>query len=213
MMSHDTLHELMRARRSVRRFRREVPAPELIDAILASAVTAPSASNKQPWRFLIVRNRATIGRMAAAVREAVDRIALAVEPEFEESFRAYGDYFTRFECAPLVIVPLCRPLTILSNLTGSRLRADDLERIRAMERDSGLAGTCMALQNLLLAAHAAGLGASGMTGPLVASDRLRDILAVPPSWHLVALVPVGYADEDPSPTARKPVERVTQWIE
>jgi nitroreductase len=151
--------------------------------------------------------------MAAAVRGAIDRIAEAIEPDFEESFRAYGDYFTRFEHAPVVIVPLCRPLTILSNLASDRIGAGDLERIRMMERDSGLAGTCMALQNLLLAAHAAGLGASGMTGPLVASDRLREILSVPPSWHIVALVPVGYAAEDPSPTVRKSVERVTQWIE
>jgi hypothetical protein len=41
-----------------------------------------------------------------AVRAAVDRVALAVEPAFEPAFRAYGDYFTRFELAPLVIVPI-----------------------------------------------------------------------------------------------------------
>lgn len=52
-----------------------------------------------------------------------------------------------------------------------------------------------------------------MTGPLVASDVLREILHVPASWHLAALVPIGYPDEEPAPTARKPVERVLQWIE
>lgn len=209
----DALHALMESRRSVRTFRREMPPRELIESIIASAVTAPSASNKQPWRFLVVTSAGVIARMAAAVRAAVDRIAAAVEPEFEASFRAYGDYFTRFERAPVVIVPICRALTLLTNMTGSRLGSQDVQAIDAMERDSGLIGTSLALQNLLLAAHARGLGASGMTGPLVAAYAIRGILNVPGSWHVVALVPVGFPDEDPPPTTRKPASHVTQWID
>jgi len=212
MISHDDLHDLMRTRRSVRRFRPDLPARAVIESLLASAVTAPSASNKQPWRFLVVENRDVIGRMAAAVREAVDRIAVAVEPEFEAAFRSYGDYFTRFELAPLVIVALSQPLTLLTTLTGPRLADDDRQRVVVMERDSGLIGTSMAMQNLLLAAHAAGLGASGMTGPLVAADRIREILRIPEAWHIAALVPVGYPDEEPVPTARKSVVHVTRWV-
>jgi len=212
MISHDDLHDLMRTRRSVRRFRPDLPARAVIESLLASAVTAPSASNKQPWRFLVVENRDVIGRMAAAVREAVDRIAVAVEPQFEAAFRSYGDYFTRFEVAPLVIVALSQPLTLLTTLTGPRLADDDRRRVSTMERDSGLIGTSMAMQNLLLAAHAAGLGASGMTGPLVAADRIRELLHVPSAWHIAALVPVGYPDEEPVPTARKSVDHVTRWV-
>ena len=212
MISHEDLHDLMRTRRSVRRFRPDLPERAVIESILASAVTAPSASNKQPWRFLVVENRDVIGRMAAAVREAVDRIAVAVEPEFEAAFRSYGDYFTRFELAPLVIVALSQPLTLLTTLTGPRLADDDRQRVIVMERDSGLIGTSMAMQNLLLAAHAAGLGASGMTGPLVAADRIREILRIPEAWHIAALVPVGYPDEEPVPTARKSVDHVTRWV-
>ena len=213
MISHQELHDLMLTRRSVRRFRADAPPVELIESILASAVTAPSASNKQPWRFLLLRNRGKIDALAARVREAVDRIATAVDPAFEASFRAYGDYFTRFENAPLVIIALFRSLTLLSNLTDQRIAGDDAQRIRAMERDSGLIGTSMAMENLLLAAHAAGLGASGMTGPLVAVDAIREIANVPPSWEVAALIPIGYPDETPVATARKPAEKVTQWIE
>src|SRR5436190_4642521 len=108
MITYDDLHELMASRRSVRRFRPEPPARECIERVIQSAVTAPSASNRQPWRFLIVTRRATIDTLAAAVQTAVDRIAVAVDPEFEPSFRAYGDYFRRFEAAPIVIVPLFR---------------------------------------------------------------------------------------------------------
>jgi nitroreductase len=212
MISHEDLDEVMRTRRSVRRFRPDPPERAVIESILASAITAPSASNKQPWRFLIVENRDIVARMAAAVREAVDRIAVAVEPQFETTFRAYGDYFTRFELAPVVIVALFQPLTLLSTLTGARLGDDDRRRVVGMERNSGLIGTSMAMQNLLLAAHAAGLGASGMTGPLVAADSIREILHIPPAWHIAALVPIGYPDEEPAPTQRKTVDHVTRWM-
>lgn len=213
MISHEDLHDLMLTRRSVRRFRADVPARAVIESIMASAVTAPSASNKQPWRFWVVENRDIINRMAAAVRESVNRIAGAVEPQFEGAFRQYGDYFTRFESAPLVIVALSQPLTLLTTLTGPRLGDDDRRRVVAMERDSGLIGTSMAMQNLLLAAHAAGLGASGMTGPLVATDAIRDILQIAAAWHIAALIPIGYPDEAPRPTDRKRVEHVTRWIQ
>jgi len=212
-VTHDSLHALMESRRSVRTFRPDMPPRDLIESVLESAVTAPSASNKQPWRFLVVRNAGTIARMAAAVRAAVERIAAAVEPEFEASFRAYGDYFTRFERAPLVIVPICRALTLLSTMTGARLDHEAAQSIAAMERDSGLIGTSLALQNLLLAAHARGLGASGMTGPLVAAEAIGDLLGVPPSWHIVALVPLGFPDENPPATTRKAASLVTQWID
>jgi nitroreductase len=207
------LDALLRSRRSIRRFRAEMPPRELIASLIDAATTAPSASNKQPWRFIVIRNRKTIDEMAIGVRAAVDRIAKAIDPAFEESFRAYGDYFTRFENAPVVIAALYRPLTVLSNLTTDGISAADAERIRVMECNSGLMGTSMAIENLLLAAHAAGLGASGMTGPLVASDVVRELLRVPPSWEIAALIPIGYPDETPAPTQRKPAEKVTQWID
>ena len=213
MVTHAELHALLAARRSVRRFTSDMPPRDVIESLIASAVTAPSASNKQPWRFLVVQRRELIEAMAAAVRTAVERIARAIDPAFEAAFRAYGDYFTRFENAPLTIVPLFRPLTVLSSMTTGQLAADDANAIRAMERDSGLIGTSLAIENLLLATHAAGLGASGMTGPLVAVHELRALLHVPPSWEIAALIPIGYPDETPPPTARKPPEKVTQWID
>lgn len=207
------IYELMHARRSVRRFQPKLPDRTLIERLLEAAVTAPSASNKQPWRFVVVTNAAVIARMASAVREAVDDIAQHIEPACQPAFRAYGDYFTRFEAAPAVIVPLFNRLTVLSNLVDGTLDAEARERIAVMEHQSGLIGVALAMQNLMLMAPELGLGTSGMTGPLVASHRLRAILEVPPSWNIAALVPVGVPAESPAPTARKPVSQVVRWIE
>lgn len=206
------IYELMKSRRSVRQFRPDAPSRAEIERLIEAAVTAPSASNKQPWRFIVIADRKKIAELAGSVRDAVARIALHVEPASQEAFRNYGDYFTRFEQAPVVIAALYRSLTVLSNLVDAGTPAGDRERIRLMEERSGLVGVSMALQNLLLMAHETGLGASGMTGPLVASDRLRTALEVPPSWEIAALVPVGYPAEQPAPTDRKPAMRVTTWI-
>jgi nitroreductase len=207
------LYELMQTRRSVRRFRAEAPTREQIVQLLEAAITAPSASNKQPWRFLVIRNGPLTAAMAAAVRTAVDGIAKCVEPASEGSFRAYGDYFTRFEEAPVVIVTLFRRLTLLTHLVGENLEPARREAIGKMERDSGLIGAAMAMQNLLLMAHEMGLGASGMTGPLVAMEEIRRILEVPPSWEIAAFVAVGYPAETPAVTERKEVDKVVRWME
>lgn len=207
-----TLEDLLRSRRSVRRFKPEAPDEALVERVIELATLAPSASNKQPWRFIVVAHRGTIEAMAAAVREAVAIVAEHVPAESLEAFRAYGDYFTRFEAAPVVIVPIFRGHTVLSNLVGAGLGPDLVDLIAVMERDSGLIGTSLALMNLLLAAESEGLGASAMTGPLLAAPRLKQLCGVPDSWGIVALVPLGHPDEKPKPTDRKPAEKMTRWI-
>ena len=206
------LDMLLRSRRSVRVFQQQVPSEALVSELLEAAVQAPSASNKQPWRFLVVSRRQLIEQMARAVREAVDRVAAHIPEASVESFRAYGDYFTRFERAPLVIVPIFRGHRVLSHLVDERLDEGLLLSIHQVERDSGLVGTSLALMNLLLACHARGLGASAMTGPLLAEADLKSLLEVPASWGIVALVPIGYPAEEPTPTERKRVDKVTRWI-
>lgn len=208
----EAFFRVLEGRRSVRKYRPDAPPRELIERLVEAAVAAPSASNRQPWRFFVVDGRGRIDAMASAVREAVERVATHVEPSSEASFRAYGDYFTRFAEAPVVIAPLCRSFPVLSNLVTPSLPADDRARIEAMETSSGLIGVSLALQNLLLAAHALGLGASAMTGPLLAEDRLRALLEIPAGWSLVALVPVGFAAEAPAAPERKPAARVLRWL-
>ncbi len=207
------IYEVMNSRRSIRKFQQEIPSRDVIERLIEAAITAPSASNKQPWRFLILTNNDTKKRLADAVRAAVNRIAAHIEPDFEKSFRAYGDYFTRFEEAPVVIIPLYRPMTLLSNMLDDDLSKQDKNGITHMENNSGLISTSLAMQNLLLMAHELGLGASGMTGPLVAQDSIRDILALPASWEVVAFVPVGFPAEAPDPKPRKSIEAVTRWLD
>lgn len=205
------IEQTIRSRRSVRRYKRERPGRDAIEKLIEIAACAPSASNKQPWRFFVADDAALIARMAQAVQEAVDRIARRVEPAFMDAFRAYGDYFVRFREAPVVIVPAFRELVVLSSLVDAQTAERDRETIRAMEFNSGLISTSLAMQNLMLYAHSIGLGSSCMTGPLVALHEIKQILRIPDSWHVAAFVPVGYPDESPAAVARKPVDAVIRW--
>ncbi len=146
------------------------------------------------------------------MRRAADRIASHVEPASRGAFESYGNYFVRFEDAPLVIVPLYRPLTLLSNLVADDLAPAEQGAIDRMERDSALISTSLAVQNLLLMATALGLGASLMTGPLIAGDELGETLGLRPSWQPLAVLPLGYMAENPAPTTRKEVAKVTRFI-
>lgn len=76
------IEKVMRERRSVRRFKPEPVAREVIERLIEAAVCAPSASNRQPWRFVVITRRALIDALAGDVRAAVARIGEHV-PEVE----------------------------------------------------------------------------------------------------------------------------------
>jgi nitroreductase len=208
-----TLRETLISRRSVRSFKKEHPGRERIEELIEMAITAPSASNKQPWRFFITDDRLIIDQMTAAVSNAIDQILIHIEPQYMDAFRAYGDYFVRFANAPVVIAAAFREIAVLSNLVNSSIPKNYLEEIRKMEYSSGLTSTSLAIQNLMLYAHSVGLGTSCMTGPLVAAGQLKAIYKIPSSWDLAAIIAAGFPDETPAVTSRKQSESVIRWID
>lgn len=205
------LEELIRSRRSIRRYKPEAPPRETIERLIAVASLAPSASNKQPWRFFATDDRSTIDRMAAAVQESVERVAAHVDDRLMGAFREYGDYFVRFRDAPVVVVAAFREMAVLSHMLDGQVDEGDRSCIAALEFNSGIVSASLALQNLMLYAHSLGLGSSSMTGPLLASPAIKAILGIPASWNIAAVVPVGFPAEAPAPTTRKPVEDVVRW--
>jgi nitroreductase len=207
-----TLRDALISRRSVRSFKPEHPGRKRIEELIEMAITAPSASNKQPWRFFIADDRFMIERMATAVSEALQEIVNHIEPQYSDAFQSYGDYFIRFAGAPVVIAAAFREIAVLSNLTGESLPKNYFDAIRKMEYYSGLTSTSLAIQNLLLYAHSIRLGTSCMTGPLIAAEQLKTILTIPGGWDLAALIAVGTPDEMPANTSRKSKESVIRWI-
>lgn len=195
--------QAIRARRSIRRFRADPVPPALLEAMLDAARWAPSAHNRQPWRFAVLRDPAPKERLAAAmgVRLRADRLADgdAVDDVERDVARSHA----RITAAPVVIVAC---LTMADMDAYRDARRAGAERLMAVQ------STALAVQNLLLAAHALGLGACWMCAPLFCPDAAREALGLPADWEPQALVTMGWPGET-STRERRPIQEVALRVE
>jgi len=197
--------ECIRGRRSVRRFRRDPPQPTEIRTLLDAARWAPSNHNRQAWRFIVVQNPSVINRMCDTVEKRLEALLSASEDILREHRVHLRENFTLFKNAPVVIVALHRRPTAVSQAF--------LKGVERGEMVSGeLISSAMAVQNMLLAAHAIGLGTCVLTGPLVAADEIENLLRIPSAYQMTCLVAVGYANETPAPPPRKRIEQIAEFI-
>ena len=199
-----TVTQLIASRRSIRRYREETIPPEVVDEILGCAVNAPSAHNRQPWRFAVLRRRDPKVRLANAMGERLraDRLhdgdsPAAIEVDVARSFE-------RISCAPVVVLVATTQVDMDTYADASRREAENVMAIQS---------TAMAVQNLLLAAHAAGLGACWMCAPLFCPDTVRAVLDLPADWHPQAIVTLGLPASVGKPYSRRPLSQVVRYVE
>jgi nitroreductase len=172
--------DLVKKRRSVRKYRSEAVRREDIMRILDAANYAPSAMNSQPWEFMVVTGGKImeLGQFyGAGIREMSERMkAAGQQPPF--SGDDYIEKASRFGGAPVLVLVLAE------------------KRNNAGEMKAWLESACAAIQNIILAATDMGLGTCWMTGPLREETAIRKILGIGDEREIVALTPLGYPDED-----------------
>ncbi|HOX45442.1 MAG TPA: nitroreductase family protein [Myxococcota bacterium] len=210
--SYARLLELLRGRRSIRRFRPEPVPAELVSKLAEAARWAPSAGNRQAWRLLAVSAPGRRAALRAAVDEALAPFRAGLRPEAAEDANRYLDAFCFFDQAPLVLAFAHRPGPDLLAASQQR-RARPAGSPAGRQAEDSLASVAAAVENLLLAAHALGLGACWMTGPLVAAPALGRLLGLQDSWEVAALVPVGYPAEAPAAPPRRAAERLLRVLD
>ncbi len=212
-MTPETLLNLMNRRRSVRRFKADPVPEDLLHNLIEAAGTAPSASNKQPWRFIIIQDHQTIQTASKTVEKECNRLENKLAPTFRENFKTYAGNFTLFANAPILVVPIFRPIPGLSQLLEPNSTSkEETQHLQSLEHQSALMSTSMAIQNLLLAAEANHLGACCLTGPLVAEKHLRDCFHIPQGWQTAALIALGFPDEQPEHPGRKPLKTIIKKL-
>lgn len=179
----DTLADWIRQRRSIRRYRPDALPPGMIERLIDAARFAPSAHNRQPWRFAALVEAKEKQRLAAAMgsRLRADRLSDGDDPTAVE--RDVARSHARITQAPAVIAA-CLTLTDMDRYPDAR--RNDAERTMAVQ------STAMAVQNMLLLAHAEGLAACWMCAPLFCPDTVRAVLELPAGWEPQALVTLGY---------------------
>jgi F420 biosynthesis protein FbiB-like protein len=172
-----------------------------IDRVLEAARLAPSAHNRQPWRFVVIQGEARARlAQALATRLRADRLADGAAPQAVEADAARSrDRLTR---APVAIL-VCLTMEAMDRYPDHR--RNQAERLMAVQ------SVAMAGENLLLAAAAEGWGACWMCAPLFAGEEARRALELPEEWEPQGLILVGEAAEQPEPRGRMSLEDVTAW--
>jgi len=196
-----SLMESLLTRRSIRRYKADpVPRP-VIESLLTAGIWSPSAHNRQPWRFAVIETQAQKERLAQAMgaRLRQDLQADGLSPEAIEADASRS--YSRITSAP-VLIALCLSMVDMD------VYAD--ERRNQNEYLMTVQSTAMAGQNILLAAHDAGLGACWMCAPLFCPDVVREALHLPEDWQPQALLTIGYPAEIREKT-RHPLETKVLW--
>lgn len=186
------LHNFLRSRRSIRRFKADPIPDSVIERILTTATFAPSAHNLQPWRFVVVTTSVVRARLAKALTNKM-RPDMQAEgaPEAEIEKRVINS-IRRIHEAPVLIV-LCRDVTAV--------RADTPEEATMAIQSVAAAGL-----QLLLAAHAEGLGGNWICWPLYAQEETCQALELPGTWEPQAMILIGRADDVLKTKELKPIE-------
>jgi F420 biosynthesis protein FbiB-like protein len=192
----------VRSRRSIRRFQRGEVSREAVQRLLDIACQAPSAHNRQPWRFVVLergeRRRKLIESLSARLRsdlQADGVPAAEIERRMDRSRERLS--------APPWLVVLC-------STTQGMDSYPDPERTEA-EHTMAVQSAALAGGHLLLAAHAEGLGACWMCAPLFAPETVRRSLDLPAGWEPQAAILLGIPDEPGRGKTRRPAEEVTLW--
>lgn len=195
------IDQIMRARRSRRIFSPELPTDSEIATLVEAATWAPSAGNRQDWRFVVVRDRTRIVAAAEIIDAAWKRIA-AASGGIGEEIAAYAGGFLWLRDAPALVAVSARPAPAWLRAAAG----DAASRIAG-----GAASAAMAAQNLLLAAEARGLAACVCTAPIAAEVELRSLLHLDRRRELIALVAVGHAiATPPAPPSRRPLSDILE---
>ena len=180
--SLDALEALMARQRAGRIFTDDDVDDALLERILAMATRAPSARNVQSWRFIVIREGETKAKLGAIFDELGSQM--------------YGQGAP--ERTPWAEVP------VLVAVCSEYVFGDDESGRTALG-----ASIYPAVQNLLLAAHAAGLGTVLTTRWKRREPELRPILGLPENAGVFAIVPMGWPAEKLGKNRRKPVSEVT----
>jgi coenzyme F420-0:L-glutamate ligase/coenzyme F420-1:gamma-L-glutamate ligase len=190
MLPSEALHAFLRSRRSVRRFLPE-PVPEaVVQRILETAIYAPSAHNLQPWQFVWLREATLKRRLADALTRQMEADMRGRGAEEEAIAARVARSRRRMDEAPLVVV---------LNLDNA-IRRDPTD---PWEHHMLVQSVAMVGLQMLLAAHAEGLGGVWVCWPLYAQEATRRALNLPSTWEPQGMLFLGYPAEALLPPPRR----------
>ena len=194
--------EAIRARRSIRKYKPDPVDEGKLRLVIEAAILAPNAFNAQPWDFVVVTAPETRAKVAAVVMGGHRRLFgearkdAVAGAELEERLMR----FSGLAQAPAFIVPcLHRKRLPLKEGFDSHAAFWDVLSVGA------------AVENLIIAATALGLGTCWMGSLALREDALKELLDIPAAAQIAGVLALGQPDESPKPRPRDPFEQVVHY--
>ncbi|MEA2678862.1 MAG: hypothetical protein QOK03_584 [Candidatus Binataceae bacterium] len=213
-MAEIGLFEAMYTARAIRRIKPDPVPDEVITKVLDAAIRAPSGSNAQSWFFIVVKDaekRNQLGALYQRTSSILVKLYEGAKPpphmepaKYERWWKSVLYLFDHMGEAPVLIVP-CLKQTAFAGAAGL---PDDVKK--RMAGAARLAGSSIypAVQNIILACRAFGLGTVLTTIHAFYEDEVQKILNLPADVQSYALMPVGYPRGRHGPISRKPLAEV-----
>ena len=198
-----SLNETLRTiagRRSVRRFM-DLDVPDAwVSVLLDAANRAPSAHNRQSWRFLVVRGLPKEGLADLAARKATD-------------FPRPASVLLRMAARSISTAPLIIAVTNTGDLIHHGRALFHLEDAKSSDffRTMEIQSSAAAVENLLLAAASLGLATVWLGILYLIKDEMLQFLGEP-RGEFMAVVPVGYPAAETSAPKKRPLDTVVRTI-
>jgi nitroreductase len=215
-MDIENLERLIRGRRSVRQWKKSEVPDELLKKAVELATWAPNGGNYQGWRFIVVKKKETVEKMASAVQSVADKIASWPEAlSWQEDVKRYQKNASFFRNASACIGVFASDYqSPMDKVLVARESFDrEAKKILGFRRSAPTAiqSAAAAVTTMLLVFHSMGLGAVWLVSPIQAKKEIEAILKVPTNMNLICLVAVGYPDESPR-RDRRLVEEVLEFV-
>jgi nitroreductase len=190
--------EVTHTQRAMRRLKPDAVSDADLWTVLETATMAPSGGNRQPWNFVVVRDSEKKKQIGAWYLEAWERMygpqkdAMMADPAMARTFRSADHLARHMEDVPvLVIAAIRKDMFALGPTLGASIYP--------------------AVQNLMLAARALGLGTALTTLHKLHEDDVKKLLGIPENVETMALIPIGVPKGKFGKPSRLPVEKVVYW--
>ena len=206
-MNIDNFLDLVKKRRSMRRFKPDPIPEEHIEKILEAARWAMSGANGQPWEFIAVKNPETRDKIVDIVTEQTRRVRIFELSRVEELRQPQLARPTKTQVgikdAPVIIIVCGDPRAYQATVLGHFVYSSEYDNFHM-----SLANTTMLIH---LAAAALGLSSRWVTILPPWEKDLKDLLGIPKEFRIYNIVPIGYPAYEPPPTYRRELSEIVHY--
>jgi nitroreductase len=178
------VHDLIRTRRAIRRFKPDPIPPDVLDRILEAGIWAPSAMNRQPWKYFVLSEEMR-DRLANLHQGLIEQMEDRIRAKYgEEGVEIRRNLYKNFADAPIAIV-------CFAEVAEGTPKANVIS-------------VALGCQNIVLSAWSEGVGSLIMTSSLAMIDEITFLCGVDQKkFELVAVILLGYPNETPEPPERR----------